>query len=302
MYEILARAGCFFAIIVMGHVLRRIGFFQKSDFKVLSKIVMKITLPAAIVSSFAGKTIDLTMLIVILIGLGVGAIHMILAILLSVKKEKGQRAFEIVNGSGLNIGSFSLPFVQSFFGPMGVITTSLFDIGNACVCLGGSYSVARMIKNGEKFSVTVLLRSLFKSIAFDCYIIAMILNLAGISLPGPAMTLVEIIGNANVFMAMLMVGVGFELSGDIQKIKDIGRMVAVRILVGILFAALFFSCPPLPLEARQALALLPFAPIPSPAPAYTEDLKEDVGLASAANSVSILCGIVFTVAATLLVS
>ncbi len=71
MQEILSRAGCFVGIIVLGYVLRRMGFFKKEDFKVLSKIVLKITLPAAIVSSFAGKEIDPAMLSVALIGMGV---------------------------------------------------------------------------------------------------------------------------------------------------------------------------------------------------------------------------------------
>ena len=62
MQEILVRAGCFVAVILLGYMLRRIGFFKAEDFKVLSKIVLKITLPAAIVYSFSGKEIDPSML------------------------------------------------------------------------------------------------------------------------------------------------------------------------------------------------------------------------------------------------
>ena len=74
MQEILTRAGCFVAIIIIGYVLRRIGFFKEEDFKVLSKIVLKITLPAAIISSFSGKEIDPSMLFLCLIGMGGGLI------------------------------------------------------------------------------------------------------------------------------------------------------------------------------------------------------------------------------------
>ena len=41
MQEILVRAGCFVAIIVLGYALRRIGFFKAEDFTLLSKIVVK---------------------------------------------------------------------------------------------------------------------------------------------------------------------------------------------------------------------------------------------------------------------
>ena len=50
MLDIIVRAGCFVAIIILGYVLKKIGVFKEQDFSVLSKVVMKITLPAAIVS------------------------------------------------------------------------------------------------------------------------------------------------------------------------------------------------------------------------------------------------------------
>lgn len=81
MLDVLTRAGCFIAIIIGGYVLRKVNFFKEGDFAVLSKITLKITLPAAFISNFSGK--------------------------------------------------FTIPFVQSFLGPVGVITTSLFDAGNA---------------------------------------------------------------------------------------------------------------------------------------------------------------------------
>ena len=46
MVEILTHAGCFIGIILLGWALRRVGFFKESDFHVLSKIVIKITLTA----------------------------------------------------------------------------------------------------------------------------------------------------------------------------------------------------------------------------------------------------------------
>ena len=54
MAEILMKAAAFVAIIFMGYLLRKKGFFKEEDFHVLSKIVLKITLPAAIVANFSG--------------------------------------------------------------------------------------------------------------------------------------------------------------------------------------------------------------------------------------------------------
>ena len=86
MQEILTRAGCFIAIIFMGYILRKKNFFKEGDFTVLSKIVLKITLPAAIVSSFAGKEIDLALLSLALISLGQGIIYMIVMYVINAKR------------------------------------------------------------------------------------------------------------------------------------------------------------------------------------------------------------------------
>ncbi len=300
MQEILTRAGCFIAVIILGYTLRRIHFFEEKDFKVLSKIVLKITLPAAIVSSFSGKELDMGMLVLSLLGLGAGLLYMGLAYLLNSKAGKEKQAFEIVNTSGYNIGNFTLPFVQSFLGPVGVITTSLFDTGNAFVCLGGSYSIASIIKGEGSFSIKTIGKSLLKSVAFDSYIIMVVLNLIRISLPPAVVSFAEIIANANAFMAMLMIGVGFKLSGDRKQAWTIIRILTVRYTVALLFALTCYFLLPFPLEVRQALVILAFSPIASAAPPFTEQLKSDVGLSSAVNSISIVCSVIFIVAALLI--
>ena len=114
MQEILGRAGCFIAIIILGYVLRKINFFKEGDFTVISKIVLKITLPAAIVSSFAGKEIDIALLSLALISISQGIIYMIVMYVINVKRGKDAQAFEILNTAGSNIGNFTLPVAQSF--------------------------------------------------------------------------------------------------------------------------------------------------------------------------------------------
>lgn len=294
MLEILTRAGCFIAIIILGYVLRKMNYFKESDFTVLSKIVLRITLPAAIVSNFAGKTIDVAMLALTLIGLGFGILYIIIAMVLN-RGDKERTVFELVNLSGYNIGNFTMPFVQSFLGPTGVIATSLFDVGNAFICLGGSHAIGFGIKRGQKISLKMVVKKLIKSVPFDCYIIMTVLCLAKISLPSPIISFAEIIGNANAFMAMLMIGVGFKLSGDKKQVGRIVRMLGIRYGVGTLLALACYYLLPFAKEVRLALVILAFAPIPSAAPAYTEDLEGDVGLASAVNSLSIVCSIILIV-------
>lgn len=295
MLEVLTRAGCFVAIIVLGYVLRKVGFFKEEDFGVLAKITLKITLPAAIISSFSGKEIDISMLAIAALGLGGGLIYMASGYVMNLKNGKAQQAFGLLNTAGYNIGNFTLPFVQSFLGPMGVVVTSLFDTGNACICLGGAYSVASMVKDNSGFSVKKIGKALIKSIPFDCYIIMITMNLLHIATPTPIVSLAEIIGNANAFVAMLMIGVGFKLNGSRDQVKDIVKILAVRYSLAAVFACVFYFVLPFSLEIRRALVILAFSPIASAAPAFTKDMDGDVGLSSAVNSISIVISIVLIV-------
>lgn len=301
MFEILSKAGCFIAIIILGYVLRKKGFFKEEDFGVLSKIVLKITLPAAIVTSFSGKEINPALLLLALIGLGGGILYLALGFILYKRQGRDVQAFAMLNSSGYNIGNFTLPFVQSFLGTTGVIATSLFDVGNAFICLGGAYSISSIVKGGGKFSIKKILKALTKSVAFDCYILMLVLNLLNISLPSPVLSFAEIISGANAFIAMLMIGVGFKLSGDRSQMGMIIKILAVRYGVALLLALLCFNFLPFDLEIRQAIVILFFSPIASAAPAFTADMKGDFGLASAISSISIVSSIICIIICLLIV-
>ncbi|MGN0158373.1 MAG: AEC family transporter [Brotaphodocola sp.] len=301
MAEILSKAGSFVAIILIGHVLRRINFFKEEDFHVLSNIVLKITLPGALIYSLAGKEISPSLLFISMIGLVTGMIYMGVMFVVNMRNSKEERAFDILNTAGCNIGNFTMPFVQNFLGAAGVLAVSLFDSGNAVICLGGAYSMASLVRNGEKFDIRKIINKLVHSVPFMVYVIMVILGLLKLSLPAPVMTLAGIISNANAFMAMLMLGVGFNLSGDKSQIRRIAKILTVRYSFAVVFALICFFLLPINLEYRQALAIAVFSPIGSAAPAFTEELKEDVGLSSAVNSISILISIVCIVALLLII-
>ena len=298
----LTKAFCFIGAILLGIMLRRIGFFREEDFPFLSKIVLKITLPAAIATNFANKEIDTGMLSICLLGFLADVLYILIALFLHAKKSREKRAFAVLNLPSYNIGNFTLPFVQSFLGPTGVIVTSLFDAGNAIFGLGGSYSIAGLVLNEEgRFSLKVVLKKLLRSIPFDVYLLMMLLSLFHVHIPAVLCDFVSLIGSGNAFLAMLMIGVGFHISGSGEKTTTLIRLIAVRYGVALVFSLGFYFLLPYAREVRQTLCILAFAPIGSTAPAFSSELKLDPGLSSAINSISMLCSIFCIVAALLLV-
>jgi predicted permease len=295
MIDILTRAGCFIGIILLGFFTKKIGLFKDSDFSVLSKIVLKITLPAVIITNFANKELDPSMFVFALLSILFGSTYILLGFLFNLRRSKDQKAFEILNFPGYNIGCFALPFVQSFLGPAGMIATFLFDIGNGFICLGGAFSIASMVKDGSKFSLMRIVRTLLKSVPFILYLVMPILCLIHVPVPGIITSLAEIVGSANAFLSMLMIGVGFKLAADKTQIGGIVRVLSVRFGFALIFALICYFLLPYSLEVRKALILLVFSPVGTAVPAFTGEMKSDVGLSSAINSISIICSIIFMV-------
>ena len=294
MLDILTRAGSFVAIIILGFVLRKIGFFKQEDFQVLAKITIRITLPASIVAGYAGKEMDPTMLVFTFMGLGFGILYMLVGYFVKLKGSSEEKAFHVLNTPGFNIGNFTSPFVQSFLGPTGVVVTSLFDTGNAFICLGGALGTASTIRGGKGFDLKHLAKTLLTSFPFLCYILMTLLNLLKLPLPQPITTFAGIVGSANPFIAMFMVGIGFKLGGKGQ-IGKILQVIIPRLLLSTVLALVCYFVLPFSLEARKTLVILLFSPIASAAPAFTGQIGGDTGLSSAINSISIVCSIVIIV-------
>ena len=64
------------------------------------------------------------------------------------------------------------------------------------------------------------------------------------------------------------------------------------VVAAVLLAAAMYIFVPLPLEIRQVLAVMAFAPASVISPAFTAKCGGDAGLASYINSITILCGVV----------
>ena len=302
MEAILTRAGCFVGLIVMGYLLRRVGFFKQEDFALLSKIVIKITLTAAIVVSFAGNTLDGSMLVLTLMGFSFGVLLIAAAWLLNRRAGRETQAFAIVNTAGCNIGNFVLPFAQTFLGPIGTMAVSLFDAGNSVICLGGAYGVASFVKEREgQFPVRPILKAMSRSVPLMTYVVMTVLSALHLALPGPVLEYASIVANANAFLAMLMIGVGFRMDCSREQLASVAKILLVRYGLGIAFAVLAYQLLPFPAEYRQALVILFLSPVASAAPAFTALLKSDYGLSCTVNSFSIVISIALIVSSLLVI-
>ena len=267
----------------------------------MSKIVFTFTLPCAIVHAFGAAEFTHDLLILVPLGLACALIPFLAVLGLTRRSERRDRVFYLLNCCGFNIGCFCLPFVQTLFPAQLAVTTCLFDAGNAIMMTGGSYALTGLVegKGPVEHPVRFVTKRLAKSIAFDAYIILIVLAVAGIHIPDAVVQFTAPIANANSFLAMFMLGLMIRFEVSREKLAKVARLIGLRVVVSIVASALVFAFLPFDATTRIVIVMLLWAPASAMGPTFTLWSDGDFGLAGLANAITIILGIVATTAIVL---
>ena len=299
----LARPISYVLIIVLGYTLKRVGFLKRADQRTLSKVMFNITLPCTIIHGFSGFERDTSLFWLGGIGFACAFMPMLLMYLTTHGVETKLRAYRMLNIGGYNVGCFSLPLLEAFFGSACVVPAFMFDTGNAVMMTGGSYAMtSTLLKTGgeTRESVKDILLKFLKSLPFDTYLVMFTMILLNVELPQLLFTLTKPAGQANGFLAMLIIGLLFEPVMDRGMLRETARELACRYAFAAVSAAACYFLTPFPLLVRQTLAVLCFAPLSSRPPIYTARCHGDAALAGFTNSASIAVSLVCMMALSML--
>ena len=296
MEAVLTRVAAFVLIIALGYGLKRAGFFKASDFGLIASVVLKITIPCAVVSYFSKITPDFTLFWLVVLGVVCNLIPISLGWLVGLTGGRRDQAFNMINFSGYNIGCFALPFIQTFLGPVGVVATCLFDAGNSVMCTGATYSMAAAVAGGgEGTTVRLFFKRMFSSVPMDTYIAMVVLAAFDWKLPAVAVSFADMVGAANPFLAMLMLGIGFELQLKKDDALRILKTLFIRYAMAGSLAYVFWHWAPFTEEIRRVLAILALAPVSAICTIFTSLCLKDAretALSCTVNSLSIVISIV----------
>ena len=293
MVEILAKAFSLVLIIVIGYAIKRAGWVSSSDFPKFSKILLRVTLPCAVLTSFNEFDISYDLLFLTALAVIINVIQQVSGYLVNRRNSAREKAFSIINIGSYNIGAFATPYLSGFMGKQAIIYTSLFDVGNAVGAAGIGYGWAMSVsRENQKPTAGRFLKSMFASPVFDTYVFALILRLLDYHLPNVVLDFTSAVGSANTFIAMLMIGIGLELRLDPKKYRNVLKYLGMRYGFAVLFTALVLFCLPFSREAKTVLCMLFFAPIGAMSAGFTSEAGCDVETSTFMTSVSIIIGIV----------
>lgn len=306
MLVVLSKALAFVLIILIGYLLKRRGFFAPTDYQLVSKIVLNITLPCAVITSFAHFEMDFSLLAAVALGLTGNLAMIAVALLLTRRETVAAKIFYIFSLAGYNIGCFTLPFAQAFLTPFAVVALCMFDVGNSIMCTGMTYALTASCigyADGRKdrFSIKNIADKLLHSVPFVVYIGMLLLSVAGVHFPKSVYTFTEIVGAANPFLSMLMIGMMFEIKLDKRAMGYVKELFSVRYFCSLLCAGTFIYLAPFKQEVNYVIALAFMAPCTIIGPIFVEKLGGNVQLASLFNSMTIITSVILFTAFFLII-
>lgn len=292
MSNVLTQTIVYVVLLFAGYGFKKAGIFKVEDTDFLKKVILYLTMPAMAVNGLKDLELQPSFLWCFLVGFGTSTILMLVGMAATRKKSPEEKVMYLFNLNTYNIGNFAIPFLTGLLSTDGFAALCLFDIGVAIYLYGIDYSLAEAVKGGKsRFSLKFLLKKIFTSPITDMYLLMILLAALHLRLPEPVLKLASVMGNANAFLAMLSIGILFELKLDRKNLREMVKFFALRygtILVIMAGVILFIPFSP---DIRQAICVLLAAPVASIAPLLTQNAGGDGAKAAQINSVSILLGI-----------
>ena len=176
MDALLIKTGGLLLIVALGYLLKRRGVFQQGDARLLSRIIVNLTLPGALLSSFSAFRLVPSLLAVLAAAAAANVLLLAVSALVTRGRPGPVRALYLLNAPSYNIGTFVLPFVQSFLPPDMLLAVSMFDAGNSPFNCGGAYALTAALTGGERLTLRSVLGRMLRSVPFDTFLVILLLG------------------------------------------------------------------------------------------------------------------------------
>lgn len=280
----------FVIFILIGYFLKRAHILKEDTVHALSGLLLYVTLPCLILVCLNGLHLEWSYLWLIGLGLLTNFFMIGIACLIS-RRQPQKRLFDMLNLSGFNIGTFVMPFLQSFVTPMGFLSICLFDIGNSIMCTGTTYAIGSGTGTGLTLIKTILKR-MFSSGPICSYFVMLALSVLGLSFPKTIVDWAQIGANANAFLAMILLGQSMRFAMPAEQLKELFRLLAIRLVGSLVMSLAMYYLLPFPHEICKILALIAWAPVPVVGLIFCIKAKCNPSMAANLNSLSVACSVV----------
>ena len=299
MFAVLAHSAGYAIFIALGYALVSIGVLPRASGRVLSALMVCVTLPASIIVGLNGHAVAVEDLRFLVLGVLCNVVALGASWAFARRWEGDRGALAMVSVSGCNVGGFALPLASGLLPGRALVQMAVFDIGNSIMCLGLNKGFASMVLGGRGGAkVRDLLGSLVGSAPVMTYLLMLGLCLVGRQVPSPLAEIVGVAGEANPLVAMMVIGtsmVGERRGGS--KVGEVARLVLLRMavsvvqVVGVLVVPFVSArilggfAPSFSPDDRLVASVLLLAPVAAMGTVFARQLGLDEEVAAKVNSV-----------------
>ncbi|WP_305209409.1 AEC family transporter [Dubosiella newyorkensis] len=293
MISVIEKTSTYLLFIVFGYAFKYFKILDKDDANKLGKIIVLVTLPAALIKNADSIVIQKETLLLASLGIVTNMFGLLTGFFLNHRERSAKTAAIMLSTASYNIGNFVLPFVEMFFGGVGVGYLCMFDCGNALMGLGLNLVAAQSVSmKTMRVSLRSILKTLLKSAPFVTYVLLFVFAFLNLSVPSYIMDVANVAGGANSFLSMFMIGLLIRLDLPKEKLKAIYKTVWARTLLNTALIVLILFFMPIPATARIVTALCIASPVGSISPIYALQCGYKGDLVGMASSLSIFVSIV----------
>ncbi len=282
-------------LIAVGYLVKRLGVVSREDGRVVNRIVLYLTLPAMNLKVISSTELSWALFVLPLAFLAAGVISS------QVGRWGGRRldlsrpdlGTFVVSFCGV-MGSLAYPFAESAFGFEGVRTVAVSDLGNAIAIFVVAYYLSFRYSDKGNFDM----RQVFKKVAtffpLHAFLLAIVVNLAGITLGGLPAALIDGIAVMNSPLMLLGLGIYLEIDVSREESKILLTQLVGKYSVGLLIAAVLVFALPFRGPTRGMLFLLPLMPTSLSTLIYSVEQELNPRLAAMLISLTMMISLVIT--------
>lgn len=274
---------------VLGYFFKRYFAYSEDMGQILTRLVLYITLPAAIFLS-ASTTENLSEAAFLPLTAFIIQMFMFVVFILISKKITLEKDTRIVFTTAPLISNtllFLAPLFYLLYGAEGVTRVILYDIGNAMTI----YFFAQTIFKYQHSNLNLLtgFKTMMSSVPIWAFLLGLVAGELGLDVPQPVLTTLLIIKEANIFLPMFLLGFYFVPSLD--KVRLVLGTISLRMFLGLTLGVGFsflFSSPMDKITVIMATA----APIGLLSLIFSSEHKRDTRFASSIVSYSMILSLI----------
>lgn len=278
-------------VFVLGYMLKTGRILNKNDGDTLLKVLFNVPIPALIFLSVAQMNFIMELLWLPVIAILIILITFVVSYCCGKCLNLGRPAFGSYLVSALIMnGAFTFPFLIATKGEESLALASLFDFGNALMVYTFTYYLA--CRYGSRSdSPMVMLKKFASSPPLLALILALIINLSHMALPGVISQYLKVLGYMTTPLMMLSLGIFF--SPKITHMGAVFSAVFIRMGIGLLLGFLLTSLTGLEGLPRVVALVASCAPSGITTLVFSTLENLDHELAASIISYSVLAGLIF---------